>query len=199
MDEKAIKLFSAKNLVFIATVMKDGSPQVSPVWANYEGDHILINTAEGRLKHKNILRDPRVAVSVVSHDNPLDMTTIRGTVTELIPADKLNAIVERTKKGGGELVNLMGTSAWYAPGAAAAQMVEAIVKDQKRVFPVCAWLEGEYNIKDLYLGVPVKLGKNGIEEVIELKLNADETALLNESATAVREVAEVLDNMEATA
>ena len=95
MDDKAIKLFSAKNLVFIATVMKDGSPQVSPVWANYEDDHILINTAEGRIKHKNILRDPRVAVSVVSHDNPLDMTTIRGTVTELIPdydyahADKL--------------------------------------------------------------------------------------------------------------
>ncbi len=95
MDEKVIKLFSAKNLVFIATVMKDGSPQVSPVWANYEDDHILINTAEGRIKHKNILRDPRVAVSVVSHDNPLDMTTIRGTVTELIPdydythADKL--------------------------------------------------------------------------------------------------------------
>jgi len=95
MDDKAIKLFSAKNLVFIATVMRDGSPQVSPVWANYEDDHILINTAEGRIKHKNILRDPRVAVSVVSCDNPLDMTTIRGTVTELIPdydyahADKL--------------------------------------------------------------------------------------------------------------
>ncbi len=95
MDEKAVKLFSAKNLVFIATVMKDGSPHVSPVWANYEEDNILINTAEGRIKHKNILRDPRVAVSVVSHDNPLDMTTIRGTVIELIPdydythADKL--------------------------------------------------------------------------------------------------------------
>jgi len=95
MDEKAIKLFSAKNLVFIATVMKDGAPQVSPVWANYQDEHILVNTAEGRIKHKNVLRDPRVAVSVVSKDNPLDMTTIRGTVTELIPdydyshADKL--------------------------------------------------------------------------------------------------------------
>jgi len=95
MDEKAIKLFSAKNLVYIATVMKDGSPQVSPVWANYEDEHIMVNTAEGRIKHKNVLRDPRVAVSVVSKDNPLDMTTIRGTVTELIPdhdyshADKL--------------------------------------------------------------------------------------------------------------
>ena len=85
MDEKAIKLFSAKNLVFIATVMRDGSPQVSPVWANYEDEHILVNTAEGRIKHKNVLRDPRVAVSVVSKDNPLDMTTIRGTVSELIP------------------------------------------------------------------------------------------------------------------
>ncbi len=95
MDKKAEKLFSEKNLVFIATVMKDGSPQVSPVWANYEDGYILINTAEGRIKHKNILRDPRVAVSVVSHENPLDMTTIRGTVEELIPdydyshADKL--------------------------------------------------------------------------------------------------------------
>jgi len=95
MDDKVIQLFSAKNLVFIATVMKDGSPQVSPVWANYDDGHVLVNTAEGRIKHKNILRDPRVAVSVVSKDNPLDMTTIRGTVTELIPdydyshADKL--------------------------------------------------------------------------------------------------------------
>ena len=95
MDEKAIKLFSAKNLVYIATVMKDGAPQVSPVWANYEDEHIMVNTAEGRIKHKNVLRDPRVAVSVVSKNNPLDMTTIRGTVDELIPdyeykhADKL--------------------------------------------------------------------------------------------------------------
>ncbi len=95
MDDKVIRLFSAKNLVFIATVMRDGSPQVSPVWGNYDDGHILINTAEGRIKHKNILRDPRVAVSVVSKDNPLDMTTIRGRVTELIPdydyshADKL--------------------------------------------------------------------------------------------------------------
>ena len=95
MDDKVIQLFSAKNLVFIATVMKDGSPQVSPVWANFEDGYVLVNTAEGRIKHKNVLRDPRVAVSVVSKDNPLDMTTIRGVVTELIPdydyshADKL--------------------------------------------------------------------------------------------------------------
>ena len=79
-DEKVVKLFSEKNLVFIATIMKDGSPQVSPVWANYEDGFILVNTAEGRIKHKNILRDPRVAVSVTSNDNPLDMTTIRGKV-----------------------------------------------------------------------------------------------------------------------
>jgi len=85
MNEKAQKLFEDKNLVFIATVMKDGSPQLSPVWANFEDGHILVNTAEGRIKHKNVLRDPRVAVSVVSKDNPLDMTTIRGTVVEMIP------------------------------------------------------------------------------------------------------------------
>ena len=94
-DDRVIKLFSAKNLVFIATLMKDGSPQLSPVWANYESGFILVNTAEGRIKHKNILRDPRVAVSVTSNDNPLDMTTIRGTVVAIIPdieyhlADKL--------------------------------------------------------------------------------------------------------------
>ena len=85
MDEKAVKLFQAKNLVFIATIMKDGSPQLSPVWANYEEGYILVNTAEGRIKHKNIIRDPRVAVSVVANDNPLDMTTIRGKVIEIIP------------------------------------------------------------------------------------------------------------------
>ncbi len=127
-------------------------------------------------------------------------TTVGGIpVTELIAEDKLAAIVERTKTGGGEIVNLLGTSAWYAPGAAAAQMVEAIVRDQKRIFPVCAWLTGEYGINDLYLGVPVKLGKNGIEEIIELDLNADEKALLAESEKAVRSVADVLDRMNATA
>jgi PPOX class probable F420-dependent enzyme len=94
-DGKVIKLFSEKNLVYIATVMKDGAPQVSPVWANYDDGYVMVNTAEGRIKHKNVLRDPRVALSVVSKDNPLDMTTIRGTVEELIPdyeykhADKL--------------------------------------------------------------------------------------------------------------
>jgi malate dehydrogenase len=127
-------------------------------------------------------------------------TTVGGIpVTELIDADKLNSIVERTKTGGGEIVNLLGTSAWYAPGAAAAQMVEAIVRDQKRIFPVCAWLTGEYGIHDLYIGVPVKLGRNGIEEIIELDLNADERALLAESEKAVRSVADVLDRMNATA
>jgi malate dehydrogenase len=127
-------------------------------------------------------------------------TTVGGIpVTELIAEDKLAAIVERTKTGGGEIVNLLGTSAWYAPGAAAAQMVEAIVRDQKRIFPVCAWLTGEYGINDLYLGVPVKLGKNGIEEIIELDLNADEKALLADSEKAVRSVADVLDRMNATA
>lgn len=124
-------------------------------------------------------------------------TTVGGIpVTEMIEEDKLNAIVERTKKGGGELVNLMGTSAWYAPGAAAAQMVEAIVRDQKRVFPVCAHLNGEYGLKDIFLGVPVILGAQGIEKIIELDLNADETNLLKNSANAVREVMGVLDKMD---
>jgi PPOX class probable F420-dependent enzyme len=95
MEEKPKKLFQQKNIVFIATLMKDGSPQLSPVWANYDSGYILVNTAEGRIKHKNILRDPRVAISVISNTNPLDMTAIRGTVEEIIPdydythADKL--------------------------------------------------------------------------------------------------------------
>lgn len=123
-------------------------------------------------------------------------TTVGGIpVTELIDSENLDAIIERTKFGGGEIVKLLGTSAWYAPGAAAAQMVEAIVRDQKRIFPVCAWLQGEYGMKDIYLGVPVVLGKNGIEKIIELDLNDDERALLNESAEAVRNVMGVLDNM----
>lgn len=123
-------------------------------------------------------------------------TTVAGIpVTELIAEDKLNAIIERTKKGGGELVKLMGTSAWYAPGAAAAQMAEAIVKDQKRVFPVCVKLEGEYGINDCYLGVPVVLGKNGIEKIIELDLNEGEKAMLETSRQHVKEVMEVLEKL----
>jgi malate dehydrogenase len=127
-------------------------------------------------------------------------TTVGGIpVTELIAADKLDAIIERTKKGGGEIVNLLGTSAWYAPGAAAAQMVESILKDENRVVPVCAWLQGEYGLKDIYLGVPVKLGKKGINEIIQLDLNNDEKELLKASAAAVKEVMDVLDNMKTPA
>lgn len=127
-------------------------------------------------------------------------TTVGGIpVTEMIGEEKLNEIIERTKFGGGEIVKLLGTSAWYAPGAAAAQMVEAIIRDQRRVFPVCAWLQGEYGFNDIYLGVPVILGKNGIEKIIELDLNADERKLLDESAIAVKGVMDVLDNMTANA
>ena len=127
-------------------------------------------------------------------------TTVAGIpVSELIDEARLNDIIERTKFGGGEIVKLLGTSAWYAPGAAAAQMVEAVVRDQKRIFPVCAWLQGEYGFSDIYLGVPVVLGKNGIEKIIELHLNDAERALLADSAEAVKGVMEVLDNMNANA
>jgi len=123
-------------------------------------------------------------------------TTVAGIpVTELIDAKTLDAIVDRTKKGGGELVNLMGTSAWYAPGTAAAQMVEAIVMDQKRIFPCCVKLEGEYGLNDTFVGVPVKLGKNGVEQIIEVSLNESEQALLNSSAHSVKVVMDALDGM----
>jgi malate dehydrogenase len=116
-------------------------------------------------------------------------TTVCGMpITQFIDEDKLEEIVERTKGGGGELVNLMGTSAWYAPGAAAAQMVEAIMLDQNRVFPCAAHLNGEYGQKDLFLGVPVKLGEGGIKEIIEVDLNDEEQQLLDESADHVHSV-----------
>ena len=123
-------------------------------------------------------------------------TTVSGIpVKEMIDDATLDAIVERTKTGGGELVKLMGTSAWYAPGAAAAQMVETIVRDENRIFPCCALLNGEYGMDDVYLGVPVKLGKSGIVEMLELQLNDDEMELLKTSAGHVRGVMEVFNKM----
>jgi malate dehydrogenase len=120
-------------------------------------------------------------------------TTVGGVpLTKLASQDAIDAMVERTRKGGGEIVNLLGTSAWYAPGAAAAQMVDAICLDEKRVLPCTALLEGEYGIDGLYMGVPVKLGAKGIEEIVELDLNDQERAWLDESSAAVREVVGVL-------
>lgn len=114
-------------------------------------------------------------------------TTVSGIpVTQLIKQDKLDAIIKRAKMGGGELVGLMGTSAWYAPGAAAAQMAEAIALDQNRIFPCSAWLTGQFGVDELYIGVPVKLGKDGISEIIEIELNEDEQKLMDDSAASVR-------------
>jgi len=124
-------------------------------------------------------------------------TTVSGIpVTELIDDITLNAIIERTKKGGGELVQLMGTSAWYAPGSAAAEMVEAIVMDQKRILPCCVKLEGEYGLENIFLGVPVKLGRNGIEQIIEVALNNKEKDLLYTSADTVKKLMKILDEMK---
>jgi len=124
-------------------------------------------------------------------------TTISGIpLTQLMDKDKIDAIVERTKKGGGEIVKLLGTSAWYAPGQAAAQMCESILKDQKRILPVCTYLNGEYGLKDVFLGVPAMLGKNGIEKIVEIELNDDEREFLDNSNKAVREVMQILDDMK---
>jgi malate dehydrogenase len=126
-------------------------------------------------------------VSVVS------ATTVGGVpLTKLVSRDRIDEIVERTAKGGGEVVNLLGTSAWYAPGAATAQMVHAVMLDEKRVLPCTAYLDGEYGIDGLYMGVPVKVGAGGIEEIVELDLSEDEQTQLQESADAVREVVGVL-------
>ena len=120
-------------------------------------------------------------------------TTVGGVpLRKLVADDRIAAMVERTAKGGGEIVNLLGTSAWYAPGAAAAQMVDSIMLDEKRVLPVTAYLEGEYAIDGLYMGVPVKLGSTGIEQIVELDLDEREQELLRASSAAVREVVAVL-------
>ncbi|HET8651976.1 MAG TPA: malate dehydrogenase [Gaiellaceae bacterium] len=126
-------------------------------------------------------------VSVVS------ATTAGGVpLRSQLADDTIGQLVERTAKGGGELVKLLGTSAWYAPGAAAAQMVDSIMRDEKRILPCTAYLEGEYGIEDLYMGVPVKLGAEGIEEIFELELSDEERAQLQASADAVRDVVGVL-------
>jgi malate dehydrogenase len=120
-------------------------------------------------------------------------TTVGGIpLRKLVGEDEIQAMVARTAKGGGELVNLLGTSAWYAPGAAAAQMVDSIVLDEKRVLPCTAYLEGEYGIDGLYMGVPVKLGAAGIEQIVELDLDEGEQAALKASSEAVRDVVGVL-------
>jgi malate dehydrogenase len=128
-------------------------------------------------------------VSVIS------ATTVGGVpLTKLVSTERIEELVQRTAVGGGEVVKLLGTSAWYAPGAAAAQMVDAIMLDEKRVLPCTAYLEGEYGIEGLYMGVPVKLGAGGIEEIVELELTEEEQAALRASADAVREVVGVLSS-----
>ncbi len=123
-------------------------------------------------------------------------TTVSGIpLSQFLDKEKIEAIVQRTRGGGGEIVKLQGTSAWYAPGAAVAQMVESIVRNQHRILPVCVELKGEYGMKDVFLGVPVKLGKEGIEEIIEVALNDEEKQLLTASSNAVKNVMGVLDNM----
>ena len=120
-------------------------------------------------------------------------TTVGGIPLEqLATRSRIARMVARTRTGGGEIVDLLGTSAWYAPGAAAAQMVDAICLDEKRVLPCTAYLEGEYGVDGLYLGVPVKLGAGGVEEIVTLKLTAEERKLLRRSAAAVRDVVGVL-------
>ena len=137
------------------------------------------------------------AMVLGGHGDPMvpvvSATTVGGVpLDQLAPKGRIAKMVERTRKGGGEIVNLLGTSAWYAPGAAAAQMVDAICLDQKRVLPCTALLEGEYGVNGLYMGVPVVLGAKGIAGIVKLKLSTDEKRKLRESAAAVREVVAVL-------
>jgi malate dehydrogenase len=120
-------------------------------------------------------------------------STVAGIpITELIAQDRIEAIVDRTRNGGAEIVNLLKTSAWYAPGASTVEMVEAILKDKRKILPCAAFLQGEYGYDDLFVGVPVKLGRNGLEQIIEIKLTDDETTALRKSADAVKELVDKL-------
>ncbi|WP_457653991.1 malate dehydrogenase [Rhodocaloribacter sp.] len=125
-------------------------------------------------------------------------TTVAGIpLPQLLDQEKIDAIVERTKFGGGEIVKLMGTSAWYAPGAAAAEMVESIVKNSGRVLPCAVWLNGQYGLSDLFIGAPVRLGRNGVEEIIEVELDEEERKLLDASAAHVRANVAKLEELQA--
>ncbi len=127
----------------------------------------------------------------------MNYTTLSGVpIRQLLPDEKLHEIINRTRKGGGELVNLMGKSAWYAPGYAVVRMVEAIIKNQRRYFPCSAYLQGEYGQNNIYFGVPVKLGKKGIEHILEIKLDKDEKALVEISANSVRENIAYLEGLK---
>jgi malate dehydrogenase len=120
-------------------------------------------------------------------------STVGGVpVTELLPKEKLDAIVKRTRDGGIEIVNFLKTSAWYAPASATVEMVDAVIRDKKKILPCAAYLQGEYGMNDVYLGVPVKLGRGGVEQIIEVALTADEKAALEKSAGAVRELFKIL-------
>lgn len=124
----------------------------------------------------------------------ISYTTVSGIpITQLVGAEELEAIVKRTRGGGGEIVKLLGTgSAYYAPSAGAVQMADAIIKNKKRILPCSAWLEGEYGMNGLYVGVPCKLGENGVEKIIEVELSADEKAALEKSGAAVKEVMDIV-------
>jgi malate dehydrogenase len=116
-------------------------------------------------------------------------STVAGIpITELISRERIDAIVDRTRNGGAEIVNLLKTSAWYAPGASTVEMVEAILKDKRKILPCAAYLQGEYGMRNLYVGVPVKLGGRGIEQIIEIKLTNEERAALEKSGAAVKEL-----------
>jgi len=120
-------------------------------------------------------------------------STVAGIpITDLLSKEKIDAIVKRTAGGGLELVKLLGTSAWYAPGQAAAEMVEAILKDKKKILPCSVFLQGEYGINDLFVGVPVKLGARGVEQIIQIKLTPEEDAALKKSAASVKELVDII-------
>jgi malate dehydrogenase len=120
-------------------------------------------------------------------------STVAGIpLTELLSKDRIDAICKRTADGGAEITKLVGTSAWYAPGQAAAEMCEAILKDKKKILPCSVFLQGEYGVRDLFVGVPVKLGAKGVEQIIEIKLTAEEDAALKKSAAAVKELVDVI-------
>lgn len=142
------------------------------------------------------IRDVRATVLGGHGDDMVPLlgsSTVNGVaVTELLPADRLEAIVQRTRAGGGEIVKLMGTSAYYAPAAAAMAMAEAYLRDQKRLLPAAAYLQGEYGYEDLYMGVPVVIGSGGVERIVTLRLTETETAMLARSAASVRAVVDVV-------
>ena len=198
--------YSPKSIIIVVTNPLDAMTQLALHTSKFSRNRVLgqsgiLDTARFRAfiaQELDVSVEDVLACVLGGHGDTMvpvsRLCTVGGfPITELLPKEKIDSIVQRVVNGGEEIVDLLKTSAFYAPGAAVVQMVDAVILDKKKILPCAAYLEGEYGISGVTMGVPVKLGKNGIEQIIELKLNPEEAAALRKSAEAVRKLIDVMN------